>query len=83
MPKSQYVDPGKAFEEALLYGSLVNMKVENMREQFKEKLDSAPKEVINKKYKPIFHNMIGEEKLLKREKLYNFYKNNQKPNYQY
>ena len=42
--------PGKAFEEALLYGSLVNMKVENMREQFKEKLDSVPKEVINKKY---------------------------------
>lgn len=25
--------PGKAFEEGLLYGSLVNMKVENMREQ--------------------------------------------------
>ena len=42
--------PGKAFEEALLYGSLVNMKVENMREQFKEKLDSVPKEVIDKKY---------------------------------
>ena len=30
--------PGKAFEEALRFGSLVNMKVENMREQFKETL---------------------------------------------
>ncbi len=29
--------PGKAFEEALLYGSLVNMKVDNMREEFRER----------------------------------------------
>jgi len=40
--------PGRAFEEALRFGSLVNMKVENMREQFKEK-KPAPV-VINKKY---------------------------------
>lgn len=40
--------PGRAFEEALRYGSLVNMKVENMREQFKEKKSEAPK--IDKKY---------------------------------
>ena len=44
-------NPGKAFEEALLYGSLVNMKVENMREQFKEKKTDAPAPVvIDKKY---------------------------------
>ena len=43
--------PGKAFEEALRFGSLINMKVENMREQFKEKLESAPAApVIDKKY---------------------------------
>lgn len=40
--------PGRAFEEALRFGSLVNMKVENMREQFKEKKTDAPK--IDKKY---------------------------------
>ena len=40
--------PGRAFEEALRFGSLVNMKVENMREQFKEKKAEAPK--IDKKY---------------------------------
>ncbi len=41
--------PGKAFEEALRFGSLINMKVENMREQFKETL--AQKTVkIDKKY---------------------------------
>ena len=40
--------PGRAFEEALRYGSLVNMKVENMREQFKDKKKEAPK--IDKKY---------------------------------
>ena len=44
-------NPGKAIEEALLYGSLINMKIENMREQFKEKKpeESAPV-VIDKKY---------------------------------
>lgn len=40
--------PGRAFEEALRFGSLVNMKVENMREQFKEKKAELPK--IDKKY---------------------------------
>lgn len=40
--------PGRAFEEALRFGSLINMKVENMREQFKEKKAEAPK--IDKKY---------------------------------
>ncbi len=40
--------PGRAFEEALRFGSLVNMKVENMREQFKEKKAETPK--IDKKY---------------------------------
>lgn len=29
--------PGKAFEEGLLFGSLINMKIENMREQHKDK----------------------------------------------
>ncbi len=36
--------PGKAFEEALLYGSLVNMKVDNMREEFRERQKNQPKE---------------------------------------
>lgn len=40
--------PGRAFEEALRYGSLINMKVENMREQFKDKKKEEP--VIDKKY---------------------------------
>ena len=35
--------PGKAFEEGLLYGSLVNMKVENMREQNAAKKTEAKK----------------------------------------
>ena len=41
--------PGKAFEEALRFGSLINMKVENMREQFKETLDNKTVK-IDKKY---------------------------------
>ncbi len=41
--------PGRAIEEAILFGSLINMKIENMREQFKEKkTEAAP--VIDKKY---------------------------------
>ncbi len=40
--------PGRAFEEALLFGSLINMKVENMREQFKEKKAEPVK--VDKKY---------------------------------
>ncbi len=41
--------PGKAFEEALRFGSLINMKVENMREQFKETLENKTVK-IDKKY---------------------------------
>jgi DAK2 domain fusion protein YloV len=33
--------PGKAFEEGLLFGSLINMKVENMREQHNDKAKQA------------------------------------------
>lgn len=33
--------PGKAFEEGLTFGSLINMKVENMREQHEEKAKMA------------------------------------------
>lgn len=40
--------PGRAIEEAIRYGSLINMKIENMREQFKEKKKEAPK--IDKKF---------------------------------
>ncbi len=40
--------PGRAIEEAIRFGPLVNMKIENMREQFKEKKAEAPK--IDKKY---------------------------------
>ena len=40
--------PGRAIEEALRYGPLINMKIENMREQFKENKAAAPK--IDKKY---------------------------------
>ncbi len=40
--------PGRAIEEAIRFGPLVNMKIENMREQFKEKKAEAP--VIDKKY---------------------------------
>ncbi len=35
--------PGKAFEEALTYGMLTNMKVENMREQFAAGVSNAQK----------------------------------------
>ena len=34
--------PGRAIEEAIRFGPLVNMKIENMREQFKETQDKAP-----------------------------------------
>lgn len=40
--------PGRAIEEAIRYGSLINMKIENMREQFKEKKSEPVK--IDKKY---------------------------------
>lgn len=33
--------PGKALEEALGYGMLVNLKIENMREQFKKEVSNA------------------------------------------
>lgn len=40
--------PGRAIEEAIRFGPLVNMKIENMREQFKEKKSEPVK--ITKKY---------------------------------
>ena len=39
--------PGRAIEEALRYGSLVNLKIDNMKEEFRARQKSAPAEPEN------------------------------------
>ncbi len=39
--------PGRAIEEAIRYGSLVNLKIDNMKEEFRARQKSAPAEPEN------------------------------------
>ncbi len=46
-------NPGKALEEALLFGGLVNIKIENMKEQFATKQHEVEHAVANDEYQKV------------------------------
>lgn len=46
-------NPGKALEEGLKFGQLINMKIENMREQHQAKVNKAQKSQASEEYVPV------------------------------
>lgn len=49
-------NPGKALEQGLKFGQLLNMKIENMREQHQSKINEAQQVKADYEYKPVDPN---------------------------
>ncbi len=61
-------DPGLAIQKALTYGSLTNMKIDNMREEHQEKLFKLSEKEAAKNEQPVKKEIKQEPKMKQSEK---------------